>query len=64
MRFDGKVGIVTGGASGIGEATAIGFARRGGTVIIADHSERGAKAVAKEIADFGGKAVALKTDVT
>jgi meso-butanediol dehydrogenase/(S,S)-butanediol dehydrogenase/diacetyl reductase len=64
MRFDGKVGIVTGGASGIGEATAIGFARRGGTVIIADHSERGAKAVAKEIADFGGKAVPLKTDVT
>ena len=64
MRFEGKVGIITGGASGIGQATAIGFARRGGTVIIADHSERGAKAVAQEIAAFGGKAVPLKTDVT
>src|SRR5260370_9805428 len=64
MRVDGKVGIVAGGASGIGEASAIGFARRGGTVIIADHSERAAKADAKEIADFGGKAVPLKTDVT
>jgi meso-butanediol dehydrogenase/(S,S)-butanediol dehydrogenase/diacetyl reductase len=64
MRFDGKIGIVTGGASGIGQATAIGFAQRGGTVIIADHSERGAKAVAAEIAAFGGKAVPLKTDVT
>jgi meso-butanediol dehydrogenase / (S,S)-butanediol dehydrogenase / diacetyl reductase len=64
MRFDGKIGIVTGAASGIGRATAIGFARRGGTVIIADHSERGAKAVAAEIAEFGGKAEPLKTDVT
>ncbi len=64
MRFDGKVGIVTGGASGIGRATVIGFAQRGGTVIVADHSERGAKAVAAEVAAFGGKAVALKTDVT
>ena len=30
MRFDGKVGVVTGAASGIGRATAIGFAQRGG----------------------------------
>jgi meso-butanediol dehydrogenase/(S,S)-butanediol dehydrogenase/diacetyl reductase len=64
MRFEGKIGIVTGGASGIGRATAIGFAERGGTVIVADHSERGAKAVAAEIAAFDGKAIALKTDVT
>jgi meso-butanediol dehydrogenase / (S,S)-butanediol dehydrogenase / diacetyl reductase len=64
MRFDGKVGIVTGGASGIGRATAIGFARRGGIVIVADHSERGAKAVAEEIAALGAKAEPIKTDVT
>ena len=63
MRFDGKVGIVTGGASGIGRATALGFAQRGGIVIVADHSERGAKAVAAEIDAFGGKAIPLKTDV-
>jgi meso-butanediol dehydrogenase / (S,S)-butanediol dehydrogenase / diacetyl reductase len=64
MRFEGKVGIVTGAASGIGRATAIGFAARGGTVIVADHSERGAKAVAAEIAGAGGKAEPIKIDVT
>jgi meso-butanediol dehydrogenase / (S,S)-butanediol dehydrogenase / diacetyl reductase len=64
MRFDGKVGIVTGAASGIGRATAIGFAQRGGTVIVADHSERGAKAVAAEIAASGGKSEPIKIDVT
>ncbi len=43
MRFDGKVGVVTGGASGIGRATAIGFAQRGGAVVIADFHEDGGK---------------------
>ena len=63
MRFDGKVGLVTGAASGIGRATAIGFARRGGSVIIADYSGRRARAVAEEIAAQGGSAEAIKADV-
>ncbi|HEY2104513.1 MAG TPA: SDR family NAD(P)-dependent oxidoreductase [Candidatus Binataceae bacterium] len=63
MRFDGKVGLITGAASGIGRATAIGFARRGGSVIIADYSGTRARAVAGEIAAQGGRAEAIKANV-
>ncbi len=64
MRFDGKVGVVTGSGSGIGRATAIGFAQRGGTVVIADFNEEAANKVAGEITSAGGKAVAIRTDVS
>src|SRR5579885_1155630 len=64
MRFDGKVGVVTGSGSGIGRATAIGFAQRGGTVVIADYNEEAANQVASEIAAAGGRAVAIRTDVS
>src|SRR5215467_13502684 len=63
MRFDGKVGLVTGAASGIGRATAIGFAQRGGAVVVADYSGTRARAVAAEIAAAGGKAEAIKANV-
>ncbi len=64
MRFDGKVGIVTGGASGIGRATAIGFAARGGTVVIADINGENAEKVAGEIVAARGRAAAMTIDVT
>lgn len=55
-RFDGRVVIVTGSASGIGQATAQRFAADGATVICADLNEDGAKATATEI---GGTSIGL-----
>jgi 3-oxoacyl-[acyl-carrier protein] reductase len=62
-RFEGKVAIVTGAAQGIGEAYARALAAEGAAVVIADrNTERGA-AVANDIADSGGRAVFVETDV-
>jgi NAD(P)-dependent dehydrogenase (short-subunit alcohol dehydrogenase family) len=58
--FDGKVALVTGGASGIGRAAAIRFAQEGARVFVADLNLAGAEAVAAEI---GGAAGAIKVDV-
>jgi 3-oxoacyl-[acyl-carrier protein] reductase len=59
MRFEGKTALVTGGAKGIGAATATLLAREGATVVVADFDE----AVAQETAtSIGGHAV--RCDVT
>ncbi|WP_202946076.1 SDR family NAD(P)-dependent oxidoreductase [Novosphingobium pentaromativorans] len=58
-RLDGKVAIVTGGASGIGEGAAIRLAEDGAQVVVADRNLEGAEAVARRI---GGKAFALGFD--
>lgn len=62
MRFTDKVAIVTGGASGIGEATALEFAKEGAKVVVADFSERG-KEVVSAIEKAGGTAHFIKVDV-
>jgi meso-butanediol dehydrogenase/(S,S)-butanediol dehydrogenase/diacetyl reductase len=64
MRFDGKFGLVTGAGSGIGRATAIGFAQRGGGVAVVDLNGANAEKVANEIRTTGGNAIAIVADVT
>ena len=60
-RLDGKVALVTGGASGIGAATCRELARAGAEVVIADLNLKAAKAFAEEL---GGSARELEMDVT
>lgn len=62
MRFKDKVVIVTGGASGIGEATARAFIREGAKVVIADFSDHGQQ-LADELAGAHEQALFIKTDV-
>lgn len=62
-RLNNKIAIVTGGNSGIGEATAKLFAREGATVVITARRESELKRVADEIAAEGGKCVYIPGDV-
>lgn len=64
MRMQGKRGIVTGAASGLGREVARLFAAEGGSVVVADLDTDGADAVAAEIAEAGGTAIAQSCDVT
>src|SRR5882672_5324341 len=63
MRFAGKVAVVTGGASGMGAATARLLARDGAAVLIADLSSEAGQQVSKEIRAAGGQAEFARTDI-
>src|ERR1700742_207226 len=58
------IAVVTGAASGIGRAIALGYAHEGATVAVLDVNDKGAADVAKEIRDAGGKADSFALDVT
>lgn len=63
-RLKGKVAIVTGGATGIGEAISKKFAKEGASVIVAGLPDDPVEDVAKEITKDGGKAVPFTGDVS
>src|SRR2546426_8939254 len=60
----GRVGVVTGGASGIRRAMVEAFAREGARVVVADLDEAGMAEVVGPIRSRGGEAIAERTDVT
>ena len=62
--YDGATAIVTGGASGIGRALAEELAKRGGEVVLVDLQIELAEKVASDIDASGGRAKAVKIDVT
>ncbi|MCW3480438.1 3-oxoacyl-ACP reductase FabG [Neisseriaceae bacterium JH1-16] len=64
MRLKGKVSIITGGASGIGKATALKFAKEGAIVAVGDLNLDAVETIVAEIRASGGEAVGYKVDVT
>lgn len=64
MSFEEKVGLVTGGGSGLAEATAKLLATRGAKIIVADVNADSAERVAAEIRDAGGQAAAIACDIS
>lgn len=64
VSLHGKVAIITGGASGMGRASALLMGAAGASIVVADLDGAKAEAVAKEISEDGGKAVGVAADVT
>jgi NAD(P)-dependent dehydrogenase (short-subunit alcohol dehydrogenase family) len=62
-RLEGKVAIVTGGASGIGAETARSFAAHGASVMVADVQDALGESVVQQIVEAGGKAMYCSLDV-
>jgi NAD(P)-dependent dehydrogenase (short-subunit alcohol dehydrogenase family) len=62
--FAGRVAFVTGGANGIGRATALAFADAGAEVVVADLADGATQETASLIEQSGGRAIAVRCDVT
>jgi 3-oxoacyl-[acyl-carrier protein] reductase len=63
-RFEGKLVLVTGGAAGLGRSIALGFAREGANLILADIDEAGLKESAAEAAKLGAKCATHRVDMS
>ena len=61
--LNGKVAIVTGGGKGIGKSIALGLAECGAKIVVASRSKEELEAVANEIKERGGEAIAVVTDL-
>ena len=62
--FTGKTAFVTGAGSGIGRAAALAFAREGADLVVADIAEQDNQDTARLIQEVGGRALAVRCDVT
>lgn len=62
--LDGKVALVTGGSSGIGRASALGFAREGARVVVADRAVDGGEETVRMIRESGSDAIFVRVDVS
>lgn len=63
MRLEGKIGIVTAAASGMGRAGALRFAKEGASIAVVDLDTAGTEAVVGQITSAGGKAIAIAGDL-
>jgi NAD(P)-dependent dehydrogenase (short-subunit alcohol dehydrogenase family) len=63
VRLENKVALITGATSGIGEATALLFAREGARVASTGRNEKRGHKVTGQILESGGKAIFIRTDV-
>ncbi len=64
MGLQGKVSLITGGASGIGRATSLLFAKEGSKVVVADVDAKGGPSTVEEIGRAGGESFFVKVDVS
>ena len=64
MRFEGKVAVVTGAATGIGGATAVAFGAEGASVVLSDVNESALDERVREIQSAGGQAIAVVADAS
>jgi len=63
VRLEGKVAVITGAASGIGQGTALRFAEEGADLALADIDEAGLEETAEEVRRLGRRALTRRTDV-
>lgn len=64
MKVNDQVAIITGGATGIGRASAVLFAKEGAKVVVADRRKEQGEETVKNIKDSGGEAAFIGTDVS